>query len=111
MGDSYESSPAQAAQATKRPRLLHERRQTHCKIRLGLSRYGSDNSSVQQRESRHPELLSIRGQLGPTSKNPVHPPILTGHDLGAKVQNLDTESLQTLWESPHLRHQRQRGKR
>src|SRR5437763_13740066 len=31
MGDSYESSPAQAAQATKRPRLLHERRQTHCK--------------------------------------------------------------------------------
>jgi len=93
MGDSYESSPAQAAQATKRPRLLHERRQTHCKIRLGLSRHGSDNPSVQQCESRHPELLPIRGQLGPTSTNPVHPPILAGYDLGAKIQNLDPPSV------------------
>src|SRR5207253_10456938 len=86
MGDSYESSPAQAAQATKRPRLLHERRQTHCKIRLGLSRHRSDNPSVQQCESRHPELLPIRGQLGPTSTNPVHPPILAAMTLGRKFK-------------------------
>ena len=93
MGNGDKSPCAQAAEATERPRLGHQGWQTHSEIRLGLSGHRPANSSVQQRESRHPELFPLCGQLGPTATHPVYPAILAGKHSRTKVQNLDAPSV------------------
>src|SRR6266536_2707536 len=111
MGNSDESPNDQTPEEIERKRLLHQRRQAHIKVRLGLSRRGSDNLSIQRRQSRYSELLSFHRQLATAQTNPIQSPFLACHDVSAKVQNHHLTGIQALRKAAHLCHERQRGER
>jgi group II intron reverse transcriptase/maturase len=59
MGNGDERSTAQTRQEIERQRILLPARRTDSQVWMGVSRCRSDRESVQQREPRHPELLSF----------------------------------------------------
>jgi|GEM_PF-533542 len=111
VGNDHESSNTKTHQENERQRILHEGGRTHPEIRMGLPGCRTDSEPVQQRESRHTELLPLRRQLGTIEQSPIHPRILTRQDARAKVPNLYVQSLQTLWQGIYHRHQGKRRQR
>ena len=47
---------------------------------------------------------------GETQQNPIYPPILTGQDASAEIQDHRQQGLQTLWQRPEHYYRGQRGK-